>query len=60
LLALAGGLLGEEGSHWLGGKVFGEGSDEQKVTALVSGAVIGGSDSASFATCDFSTGEKAT
>jgi len=41
-LGMAGGAGGGFGGHWAGGKVFGEGSDGQKVTALVSGAVIGG------------------
>jgi len=41
-LGMAGGAGSEFGGHWAGGKVFGEGSDGQKVTALLSGAIIGG------------------
>ncbi|AIY43034.1 Rhs-family protein [Collimonas arenae] len=38
---LVGGVLGGAGGNWLGGKLFGEGSDGQKASAFV-GAMIGG------------------
>jgi len=38
---LAGGVVGEKVGYWTGGKVFGEGSDIQKLATL-GGAVIGG------------------
>jgi len=40
-LGMAGGYAGEKGGHWLGGALFGEGSDWQKLTGL-GGAIIGG------------------
>jgi len=40
-LGMAGGAGGGFGGHWAGGKVFGEGSDWQKLTMLA-GALIGG------------------
>jgi len=39
---VAGGIAGGFGGDWAGGKVFGEGSDGQTITTLVSGAVVGG------------------
>jgi RHS repeat-associated protein len=41
VLGLVGGILGGEGGAWLGGKLFGEGSDGQKLMAL-GGAILGG------------------
>jgi uncharacterized Zn-binding protein involved in type VI secretion len=38
---LIGGLLGGAGGNWLGGKLFGQGSDGQKLTAFA-GAMVGG------------------
>ncbi|GLU40003.1 PAAR domain-containing protein [Pseudomonas sp. NBRC 100443] len=41
LLGLAGGIAGGAGGYWLGGKIWGEGSDGQKLMAL-GGAFLGG------------------
>jgi uncharacterized Zn-binding protein involved in type VI secretion len=41
LAGFAGGYLGGQGGAWLGGKLFGEGSDGQKLMAL-GGAFLGG------------------
>lgn len=38
---LVGGLLGGAGGNWLGGEIFGQGSDGQKITAFA-GALVGG------------------
>ncbi|GLU40017.1 hypothetical protein Pssp01_41100 [Pseudomonas sp. NBRC 100443] len=40
-LGLAGGIAGGVGGHWLGGKIWGEGSDGQKIMAF-GGAMLGG------------------
>jgi len=41
VLGLAGGLIGGAGGQWLGGKIWGEGSDGQKLMAL-GGTMLGG------------------
>ena len=41
VLGLAGGLIGGAGGQWLGGKIWGEGSDGQKLMAF-GGAMLGG------------------
>jgi len=40
-LGVAGGIAGDKGGDWIGGKAFGEGSDGQKLMAL-GGSILGG------------------
>jgi len=42
VLGMTGGFAGEKGGHWLGGALFGEGSDWQKLTGLGGAIIVGG------------------
>lgn len=41
-VGIIGALVGERGAGWIGGEIFGEGTDGQKISALMGGIIGGG------------------